>query len=172
MVDVSLDLEVQETGEWFEFFTSHIDPASGDTIYDDPVAGAPRIKIRGLAPFIEKRMLARKKAVEHVYNTKSRAMDRNTYYPELSTSEILAEREDTWDWMIEDFEDGFKDKKTGNVLKCTRENKIKMMKIPVFDRCVARCLQLLSESGVQEAAVESKNSLIGSSSRKTKLDPE
>ena len=167
-----LDLEVQETGEWFAFFTSRLDPMTGDVNYDDPVKDAPRVKIRGIGPFIEKRMLSRKKQVERVHNPKTRAMERITYYPDLSIEEALAEREDTWDWVIEDFEPGFQDKKTGDVIKCTRENKIKMMKIPVFDRFVARCLQLLSESGVQEAEVERKNSLTGSSSRKTKPDPE
>lgn len=153
-----LDLDIQEEGEWFAFFTSHIDPTTGDIIYDDPVKGAPKVKIRSLAPFIEKRMTTRKREVEHVLNPKTRAMERLSFFTDQSIGETLKEREDTWDYAIQDFEDGFKDKKTDKVIKCTKENKIKMMKLPVFDRFVARCLQVIGEAGVQEAAEESKNS--------------
>ena len=165
-----LDLEVQETGEWFAFFGSHIDPTTGDVIYDQPVENGARVKIRSMGPFIEERLAKRKMEVERVLNPKTRAMERLRYYPEQSMEEILKEREDTYDYAIMDFEN-FKDKNTKKVIECTRENKTKMMKIPVFDRFVARCLQTLGESGVQEA-VETANLKNGSSSPMTKLDPE
>jgi hypothetical protein len=165
-----LDLEIQEEGEWFHFFSSHIDQLTGDVVYDDPVTDA-KMKIRGITPFIERKMIARKKQVERVYNPKSRAMERIAFYPDLTPEENIKEREETWDYLIQDWV-GFADKKTGRDIPCTKENKTKLMKIPVFDRYIARCLQLLSESGVEEAAKETKNSLAGSNSQTTKFDPE
>jgi len=32
-----LDLEIQEEGEWFYYFASHIDQITGEVVYDDPV---------------------------------------------------------------------------------------------------------------------------------------
>jgi len=162
-----LDLDVQEQGEWFYFFGSHVDE-SGEIIYEEPVKDA-RVRIRSMAPFIEQRVSGRKKQAEHIYNPKTRSMERIAYYPELSMEELKAEREDTWDYIITNLE-GFRDRKTKKEIECTRENKIKLMKLPVFDRFVARCLQILSASGVQEQ--EAKNSLTGSSSQTIKPDPE
>jgi len=142
-------------GERFQFFGSRLDPNTGDTIYDEP-AGDAWVTIRSLTPFYEERMAKRKKVVEHVLNTKSKAMERLSFYPEQSMDEIKAERDDAWDYAITDFE-GFKDAKTGEVIECTRENKIKMMKAPIFDRFVARCLQLLAASGVKDKEEKIKN---------------
>ena len=165
-----VDLEVQEEGEWFYYFGSHIDQTTGEIIYDDPVKEV-RAKIRDIGPFIEQRLMDRKTQIEHILNTKTRAMDRNEYYPRLAGKDLIKEREDTWDYAIQGLE-GFKDKKTKKDIECTRENKIKLMKIPVFDRFVARCLQLLSESGVQIGEAETKNLSTGSSSQTIKPDPE
>jgi hypothetical protein len=163
-----LDLEAQEQGEWFQFFTSHIDEATGEVIYDEPSPDA-RVKIRSMVPFIEERLASRKRQYEHVLNPKTRSMERISYYPEMTPEENRKDREDTWDYVIQGLE-GFADKKTGKEIACTRENKIKLMKLPVFDRFVARCLQLLSSSGVEEQEI--KNSLTGSSSATTRPDPE
>ena len=165
-----LDLEVSE-GEWFDYFGSHLDQTTGEVVHDSPVEGGPRMKIRNIQPFIEERMTARKQEVHNILNTKSRRMERVKDYKDLTTSELLVEREDTWDYVIQAFE-GFKDKKTGKDIKCTKANKVKMMKLPVIDRFVARCLQLISESGVQEAEEETANLKPGSSSQTNKLDPE
>jgi len=165
-----IDLDLQQEGEWFNFFSSRIDEATGEVIYDEPVKDA-RVKIRSMAPFIEQRVGIRKRQYEHVVNPKTRQMERIAYYPELSIDELKAEREDTWDYIIQDFE-GFADKKTGKEIKCTRVNKIKMMKITLFDRFVARCQQILADSGVHLEEQETKNSLTGSSSQTTRPDPE
>ena len=165
-----LDLEIQEEGEWFYYFGSRIDQATGEVIYDDPVKNA-RVKIRSMRPFIEQRFTARKKQKEHVLNPKTHAMERIEYYPDLSSEETIAERENTWDYVIQGLE-GFQDKKTKKEIACTRENKIKLMKLPVFDRFIARCLQLLSDSGVQDGEIEAKNLSTGSSSQTTKPDSE
>jgi hypothetical protein len=163
-----LDLEIQEEGEWFYYFYSHIDQITGEVIYDDPVKDA-RVKIRSLAPYIEQRFAERKKQKEHVLNPKTRAMERIEYYPDLSPEKMITERENTWDYVIQGL-DGFQNKKTKKEIACTRENKIKLMKLPVFDRFIARCLQLLDESGVQTGEEEIANLKTGSSSATTKPD--
>lgn len=165
-----LDLEIQEEGEWFYYFGSSIDQTTGEIIYDDPVKDA-RVKIRSMAPFIEKKITERKKQKEHVLNPKTRSMERIEYYPDLSPKERITEREDTWDYIIQGLE-GFKDKKTKKDITCTWENKLKLMKLPVFDRFIARCLQLLSDSGVQVGEAETVNLKTGSSSLMTKPDSE
>ena len=55
-----LDLESSASGEWFNFFSSHIDPVTGEPVYEEPVKDA-RVQIRSIAPFIEERMAKRKK---------------------------------------------------------------------------------------------------------------
>jgi hypothetical protein len=144
-----------EQGEWFQFFTSRLDPNTGEVIYDPPTGDA-RAQIRSLAPFFEERAGKRKKAVEHVYNPKTRAMERIPYFEEQTLEEIKAEREDAYDYAITGLEN-FKDSKTGTVITCTRGNKVALMKVPVFDRYFARCQQLLASSGVKKAEEEPKN---------------
>jgi hypothetical protein len=142
-------------GEWFPFFSSHIDPVTGEPIYEEPQTDA-RVQIRSIAPFIEEKMAKRKRIAEHVYNPKTRAMERVSYYPDQTPDEIRAERDDLWDYAITGIE-GFKDSKTGEIITCSRENKLKLMKVPVFDRFVARCQQLLASSGVKTKEDEEKN---------------
>ncbi len=149
------DLDAEQ-GEWFYFFGSHIDPNTGETIFEEPVLDA-RVQVRSMAPFFEERIKTRKKGVEHVYNPKTRAMERISYISDLSIGEAQAERDDAWDYAITALEN-FKDRKTGNVIPCNRENKLKLMKVPVFDRFIARCLQLLASSGMQSKEDEIKNS--------------
>jgi len=155
-VDVYVDLSGADDGEWYQYFASRIDVNTGDVVYDDPIEGGPRVRIRDMRTFIRERIKERKTQVEHVVNPKTRSMERITYPKELTAQEEKQEREDLIDYMVAGFE-GFKDKKTKQIVECTRENKIKMMNLPVFDRCVARCQQLLSESGIQEAVAETKN---------------
>ena len=142
-------------GEWFPFFSSHIDPVTGEPIYDEPEKDA-RVQIRSIGPFIEERMAKRKKIAEHIYNPKTRAMERLSYFAEQTPDELRAERDDLWDYAITGLEN-FKDSKTGELITCTRENKLKLMKVPVFDRFVARCQQLLASSGVKVKEDEEKN---------------
>jgi hypothetical protein len=141
MIEFNLDTT---EGEWFQFFGSHIDPNTGETVFEDPVSDA-RVQIRSIAPFLEERIANRKKTVEHVLNPKTRSMERISYYSELTPEQERAERDDVWDYVIVAFEN-FKDRKTGMLIECTRENKLKLMKVPVFDRFVLRCLQLLTDA--------------------------
>lgn len=152
------DLEASQ-GERFQFFTSRLDPNTGDVIYDEP-AGDAWVTVRNLTPFYEERLSRRKKVVEHVLNSKTKAMERLSFYPEQSLEELKAERDDAWDYAITGLEN-FKDSKTGKIITCTRENKIALMKVAVFDRFVARCLQLLAASGVKDKEDAEKNLLNG-----------
>lgn len=149
------DLEAGQAGEWFPFFSSHIDPVTGEPIYEDP-AGDARAQIRSFAPFFEERVGKRNRDVEHIYNPKTRAMERVSFFKELAPAAIKAEREDAFDYAITGLEN-FKDSKTGKPITCTRENKIALMKVPVFDRFFARCQQLLANSGVKEKEEAVKN---------------
>lgn len=150
-----IDLKAAIEGEWFPFQNSHIDTVSGEPVFDDPVKDA-KVQIRSMSPFFEERIAKRKRVVEHVLNTKSKAMDRNSFFPELSVEDAKTERDDAFDYAITGIE-CFKDAKTGTIITCTRENKLALMKVPVFDRFFARCQQLLSSSGVKEKEEISKN---------------
>jgi hypothetical protein len=142
-------------GEWFYFFNSHIDPVTGEPVYEEPVKDA-RVQIRSIQPFIEERFTKKKKVFEHIYNPKTRSMERMGFYPELTPEEAKAERDDLWDYAITGLEN-FKDSKTGRVLTCDRETKLALMKVPVFDRFVARCQQLLASAGVKAKEDNVKN---------------
>lgn len=150
-----VDLEAGQAGEWFPFFSSRIDPVTGEPIYEDPTGDA-RAQIRSIAPFFEERVGKRNRDIEHVYNPKTRAMERISFFKDQSPGEMRAEREDAYDYAITGLEN-FKDSKTGKVITCTRENKIALMKVPVFDRYFARCQQLLASSGVKEKEEAAKN---------------
>lgn len=145
----------QTDGERFQFFTSTVDIATGIIKYDDPVGDA-WVTLRPMQPFFEDRLSKRKKVTEHVFNPSTRAMDRVVSDKELTYEEAKLEREDAWDYAIVGFEN-FKDSKTGEIIPCTRENKIKLMRIPVFDRFVTKCFQELANSGIKEKEAEEKN---------------
>jgi len=149
-----IDIE-QTEGERFQFFTSTVNPETGDVVYGDPVPDA-WVELRSTRPFFEKLNKNRAKKVEHVLNPKTRQMERITYFPEQTVAEQLAELDDAYDYAIVNFS-GFADKKTGDEISMTRENKLKMMKVPVFDRFVAKCFKLLDAATVSAAKDEEKN---------------
>ncbi len=153
MVDFNLD---ETIGEWFQFVGSRIDLNTGEVVFEDPSSDA-RVQVRSIAPFIEERISKRKRVTEHVYNPKSRAMERLSFYPDQTPEETRAERDDLWDYAITALEN-FKDKKTGELIACTRENKIKLMKNPMFDRFISRCLQMIINSGAEAKKETEKNS--------------
>lgn len=152
------DLEQQNEGEWFPFFESHIDD-KGEIVYDDPKPDSGRVRIRSMAPIIEKQIEGRKRNYQFALNPQSRAMERVGYFEELSLDQAKKERDDVWDYAITGIE-GLYDSK-GNEIACTRENKLKLMKIPMFDRFVAKCLQILVNAGVKAKEDEGKNSSSG-----------
>lgn len=152
---MNFDLDATQ-GEWFPFATSEIDLNTGEIIYGESVSDA-RVQVRSIIPFIEERLSKRKRLIEHVLNPKTRTMERLPYYEDLTFEEARAEREDTWDYCIIGIEN-FKDSRTGQDIACTRENKIKMMQNPVFDRFIARCLQMIASSGAKAKEESEKNS--------------
>jgi hypothetical protein len=152
-MDVNLD---QTEGEWFQFVGSRIDLNTGEAVFEDPFSDA-RVQVRSIAPFIEERISKRKRIVEHVHNPKTRQMERLSYFEEPTFEQAKTERDDTWDYAITAFEN-FKNKKTGEVITCTRENKLKLMKNPVFDRFISRCLQIIASSGTEAKEESGKNS--------------
>lgn len=147
-----IDLE-EKGGEWFSFFKSGL--VDGKVVYEDPEPDAGRVCVRSLVPFFEQHQAKRKRKVEHVLNPKTGAMERIPYFDEPSVEEARKERDDAWDYVITGLENIFDTK--GEPVECTRENKLKLMSIPVFDRFIARCLQLLAESGVKTEEAERKN---------------
>jgi len=82
-------------------------------------------------------------------------MERISYFPEMTFAEQREESADLWDYCMVSIE-GFVDQKTKKEIKCTKANKVALMKNPVFDRFVARCFQIMSESSVKMQEAEKK----------------
>jgi hypothetical protein len=149
------DLDVQQ-GEWFPFQNSRINPESGEVEWDEPEKDA-KVQIRPMGPFFEEKIMKRKRVAENVYNPKTRAMERVSFFQELSAEEAKHERDEAFDYAIIGLQ-GFKNSKSGEVIQCTRENKLALMRVPAFDRFFAKCQQLLSSSGVKAQEEAEKNS--------------
>ena len=162
-------------GERFEFFTSKINPQTGDIEYDAPVRDPETgecawVSFKNPQVFWEERLKNRKKKVEHVLNQKTRQMERITYYDELSPEENERERADFWNYVITDF-GLFKDAKTKKDIDCTPENKAAMGKLPVFHRFANKCFEIMEESRIIQAKDEEKNLSSGLSNQKKKAHP-
>ena len=141
-------------GDWFDFFESSIDIKTGETTYDDPRPGTGRVCIRDMGVFFRERQRTRKRKTQFVRNSGSRAMEQVEL---LQTPEEEAQdREDAFDYAITDFENFFDAK--GKPIKCTRENKLKLLAIPVFDRFVGRCFEIQQNASKIQAKVTEKNS--------------
>ena len=150
-----LDLDAPAQGDWFPFFESHVDTETGKITYDDPKPDAGRVCIRSIVPLIEQHAAKRKQRSEFVLNPKTRSMERVSYIEDRTPEEMKADREEALDYMIVDFEN-FLDGK-GQPIACTKENKLKLMAIPMFDRFAARCNELLREAGIKSAEEAEKN---------------
>jgi hypothetical protein len=147
------DLEAAQ-GDWFAFFESRVDPASGEIVYDEPKPDAAEFCIRSLQPFWEERLGGRKREYKFVNNPKSHGMERVGYYPDLSYEETKKERDDALDYAIT----GIRNAKwaEGTDIECTRDNKLKLRKIPAFDRFLGRVWQILDSAGVKDKEAESE----------------
>ncbi|GAH16387.1 unnamed protein product, partial [marine sediment metagenome] len=77
-------------------------------------------------------------------------------YTDQTAEQEAQEREDAFDYAITDFENFFDAK--GKPIKCSKENKIKLMAIPVFDRFIARCFELQQNATKIQTEVTEKNS--------------
>ena len=82
-------------------------------------------------------------------------MDRIVSFDPINEAAETEERESLWDHCIVDFVN-FKDK-TGTVIECTKPNKIKLMKNPMFMRFFNKCLKDLSSSSGAVLKAETEN---------------
>ena len=150
------NLTKDEQGDWFTYFDSHVDPSTSETTYDVPVEGAAEFRIRNMAPFFEERHKGRKKEYKMILNPKTRAMERVGYYLDLPPEEAEKENQDAWDYAITGIRNAFS--APGKELKCTRENKLALIKIPAFMRFLFRVFQIISDTGVKAHEDAAKNS--------------
>ena len=152
---VIFDLEENE-GDWFSFFESTIELTPGEITYDDPKPGTGKVRFRSPRKFLEDRIATRKKISEFVHNPKSRAMEKIESYKSLSADEAKKENEDRIDYVITGIEDFFgKDKKP---ITCTKENKVLLSRVPVFDRFIAKCMEIQANSAIKHEETITKNS--------------
>ena len=150
-------LDIGESkGDWFDFFESKIDLKTGETIYDDPKPDTGRACFRSSRPLIMERIARREKESEFVLNPKTRSMEKVMSYKNLSAEEQQKEDDDLTDYVITGLE-GFFDK-SGKPIDCTRENKLALVNVPVFDRFMARCIELQLNDGLNQVETEIKNS--------------
>jgi hypothetical protein len=162
-----VDLD-NKKGAWFTFRMSEIDQNTGNIVWGDEIPEL-EVQIRSMKPFFEERIRGRERGVGHVYNVKSRAMDRETFFKDLTPDESKAERDDAFDYAITGLK-GFKSRATREPYPCTREVKIGLMAYDWFDRFFADCQQKIDSLSIEMEEKESKNSAIGSSSL-TNADP-
>jgi len=149
----TFDLENKEQGDWFSFFESKFDSLTGETTYDLPKDGAAEFCIRSMLPFWEERQKGLKKEYKMVLNPSTRQMERVGYYPEQPDDSTAGD--DAWDYVITGMRNALD--KDGNELECTRENKLKLIRIPMFLRFVKRVLDIIDESGVKQKEESEKN---------------
>jgi len=149
------DLEERQ-GDWFDFFESRIDQKTGEVIYDDPIPGSGKVCFRDMREFWQERLAKRKKRHEFVVNPTTKAMERVEYYEVMTAEEEQKERDDAFDYSIIDLKDFYDAKK--KPIECTRENKLKLVTLPVFDRFMARCIILQQEAKGKQIEASEKNS--------------
>ncbi len=154
-MDKGTIFDLDETkGDWFDFFESTIDIKTGDTTYDDPKPGTGKVCLRNMSVFVRERNRNRKKKTSIVRNPSTRAMEQIEL---LQTAEEEAqERDDAFDYAITELKDFFDAK--GKIIECTRENKLELLTIPVFDRFIARCFELQQNASKIQTEVAEKNS--------------
>ncbi|MBU1173756.1 MAG: hypothetical protein KKD44_29650 [Proteobacteria bacterium] len=147
-----------EQGDWFSFFTSRYDATTGEIVYDPPEKGAAEFCFRNPAPFWEDQKKGRKRENKMVVNPTSRGMERVSYYVDLSPDEEKKERDDSWDYVITGMRNA-RWSKDGPEMKCTPENKLKLLKNSTFLRFANRVLTILLETGIKSKEDAEKNSL-------------
>ncbi|MFH2076784.1 MAG: hypothetical protein ABIJ57_15830 [Pseudomonadota bacterium] len=152
---LEVDLTAQAEGEWFAFQDSHFDQAAGEWAFDPPATDA-RVRVRRTDAFWRTRNAKRERIAEHVFNPKTRSMERISYFKEQTVAEAQSDVDDAMDYAITGLEN-FKDKASGAVLECKRETKLALMRIPAFDRFMGRCLRLLEGAEVKAKEDAEKN---------------
>lgn len=145
------DLERQEHGDWFSYFRSHYDQATGEIIYEDSEPDAAEFCLRSMALFFEERRKHRKRESKMVLNPTTRSMERVTYLVDLSPEEAEKENIDAWDFAILDWRNVYAAE--NKPLECNAENKMRLMKLPEFVRFVNRVFLILSgDASIRETS--------------------
>ncbi len=154
IVGTAFDSEGGELGDWFPFFESHYNLMTGETVYDEPKEGAAEFRIRSMASFYEERRKGRKKRYQMVVNPSNRAMERVGYYEDLTAEEEQQERDDAWDYAITGMKNAFFGDEP---IECTKANKLRLVKVPVFIRYIQRVFELINDSGAKAKEAAEKN---------------
>ena len=149
------DFDKEEQGDWFTFFASRMEPSTGDIVYDVPEEGAAEFRIRSMQPFFEERRKGRKKESKMVVNPTTRAMERVTWWEDLPDDEAQKEADDAWDYAITGIKNAFAS--PGVPIECTRENKLKLIRMPIFLRFVTRVFMIINDAGVKQKEDSEKN---------------
>ena len=155
---IEIDVDAVDAGVWFPYQDSHFDTKKGEWVFDPPPEGddVPKVRVRLAIELIAKRVRSRKKESEFVFNPKTRSMERISYVKELSPEESEKEMADMWDYSITGLV-GFQNKSTGAVIECTRENKLRLMNVPAFDRFIGHCWKILDGTEKQQLEASEKN---------------
>ena len=74
----------------------------------------------------------------------------------MTAEEEQKERDDAFDYSIVDLKDFYDSNK--KPIECTRENKLKLVALPVFDRFMARCIMIQQDAKGKHVEVTEKNS--------------
>lgn len=149
------DFEKEELGDWFAFFNSRVDRSTGEVIFDPPEPDAAEFRIRSMGPFLEERRKGRRKEYKMVLNPSTRAMERVGWFEDLPPEEAAKENDDAWDYAITGIKYAFS--APGVPIECTRENKLKLIGMPVFLRFMMRVFQMISEMGTKQKEASEKN---------------
>ena len=149
------DLE-ENQGTWFPFFTSKFDLTNGEIIYDLPEEGAAEFCFRSPNPFWEEARKERKKESKMVVNPQTRQMERVSYDADLSVEAEIKQRDNSWDYVITGMKNA-RWKTDGPEIKCTRENKLKLLKNAQFLRYANHVLELILDTGTKQAEARAKN---------------
>ena len=156
----SMNFDLNDSaGEWFPFQTSSVRLTDGETVFDEPVEGIGRVKLRPLTSDIIEQIQrdTTKKIVEHVVNPSTRKMERVTSFDQ-TPEQKKKDQTLTWDHIIMEWENKAPFlNNDGTNIECTTENKMKLMEKPVFARFVGRCLQTISGAVGDAKAAAEKN---------------
>lgn len=151
------DDTVANEGTWFEFFESFVDPQTNEVTYLEVKPGAAEFCIRSTQPFWEERLKTRKKEQKSILNPKTRQMEIVSMFVDSSVEENLALSDDATDYAITGVRGAYwpskKDpSKRGDAIQTTREDKLRLNRVPQFQRFFRRCQELLDTVGVRYEA--------------------
>ncbi len=149
------DFEKDEQGDWFSFFNSHVDQATGEIVYDPPEEDAAEFRIRSMGLFWEERRKGRKRESKMTLNPTTRSMERVSWLDELPPEESAKENDDAWDFAITGIRNAFSAPDVP--IECTRESKLKFIRMPRFIRFATRVFQILADAEEKQSEAEEKN---------------